>query len=489
MLENENKTDVEINTDPQSLPPQEAIVENERVELIDVIIADDAKTEEQEYDLKKTLLESSVEELSDVIESAYAIDIALALEDFDDEELLSFYKKIDDEHMAQVLEQADEDVQIKFIGLISCKSLLTIFQHMSNDDIADILGILPIHMRKDIFKTMKSKDTIEIQNLLLYDDDTAGGLMTTEYIALNSKLTVEKALKKIKEIGPKTEVIETIFVLNDKKELVGTADLRDILIEEDTVLLGDIMYDNIVSVTPEIDQEEVSHLVSKYDLKAIPVVNRKGSLLGIITVDDIIDVLVEEQTEDILKMGGVSAQEHTDNSIFNSVKMRLPWLIINLGTAFLASFTVSLFEGTIAQVTALAAAMPIVAGMGGNSGTQTLSIIMRGITLGELSLKDDWRLVAKELALGIINGAIIGLVTGTILYFKYGNMYLGFIIFVAMICNLIISGFFGFFIPLILKSLKIDPALASAIFLTTATDVGGFFIFLGLATVFLPRLM
>ncbi|MEG0019629.1 MAG: CBS domain-containing protein, partial [Oscillospiraceae bacterium] len=310
---------------------------DDKVDLIDVIIADDNEIDEQEYDLKKTLLDSNADELTDVIESVYAIDVALALEEFNDEEMLSFYKKIDDEHMAQVLEQADEDTQVRFIGLIDFKSLLTIFHHMSNDDIADILGNLPINMRKDIFKSMKSKDTIEIQNLLLYEDDTAGGLMTTEYIALNNKLTIANALKKIKEIGPKTEVIETIFVLNDRKELVGTADLRDILVERDDCLLEDIMCDNIISVTPEVDQEEVSHLVSKYDLKAIAVTNRKNSLLGIITVDDIIDVLFEEQTEDILRMGGVSAEAGTDSTLKESVKMRLPWLIVNLATAFLAS--------------------------------------------------------------------------------------------------------------------------------------------------------
>lgn len=462
--------------------------QQDHVDLIDVINADD-ELNESAYNLKKTLIGSSSHEIIDVIESVYAIDIAIALEDFSNEEILSFYKKIDNEHMAQVLEQADEDVQIKFIELIDIKSLLSIFHHMSNDDIADILGNLPIDMRKSIFNAMKNKDIIEIQNLLLYADDTAGGLMTTEYIALNSKLTIEKVLKKIKEIGPKTEVIETIFVLNDKKELVGTADLRDILVEKDDSLLEDIMSDSVISVTPDIDQEEVSHLVSKYDLKAIPVINRKNSLLGIITVDDIIDVLFEEQTEDILKMGGVGAEGSVDNSVLDSVKMRLPWLLVNLATAFLASFTVSLFEGTIAQVTALAAAMPIVAGMGGNSGTQTLSIIIRGITLGEVNLKDDWKMVGKEVLLGIINGAVIGLVTGVILFFKYGNPYLGIIIFVAMICNLVISGFFGFFIPLFLKSTGIDPALASAIFLTTATDVGGFFIFLGLASLMLPYLI
>lgn len=199
--------------------------------------------------------------------------------------------------------------------------------------------------------------------------------------------------------------------------------------------------------------------------------------------------MVEEHTEDMLKLGGVSKEENIDTTLGESIKMRLPWLLINLLTAFLASFTVGIFESTIEQVVALAAAMPIVTGMGGNAGTQTLSIMVRSIALGEIKLKDTFKLLLKEVFLGIINGAVTGALTGIVLYFIYGNMYLGLIIFASMIGNLIIAGFFGFIIPLILKSCHADPALASTIFLTTATDVFGFFIFLGLSKIFLPLLL
>ncbi len=313
--------------------------------------------------------------------------------------------------------------------------------------------------------------------------------MTTEYIALRGDLTILDALKKVKQIGPKTEVIETIFVLNEKKELVGTADLRDLLLAPEEHQLYEITDKNMIFVHPEVDQEEVALLVSKYDLKAIPVVNKKNALLGIVTVDDIIDVIVEEQTEDMLRLGGVNEEDRVDSPLLTSVRKRLPWLFVNLATAFLASFTVGLFEDVIAQVVALAAAMPIVAGMGGNAGTQSLSVVIRSIALGELDLKRDWKLIFKEASLGMINGAATGIVTGLILYMKYGNPYLGLIIFVAMIGNLVIAGFFGFLIPLVLKSIGTDPALASAIFLTTATDVFGFFLFLGLAKTFLNFLI
>ncbi len=445
--------------------------------------------EERQKSLINSVLENDKEKIYEIIDNMYPIDIAILIEEFDDESLLKFYEQIDNELMAEIVEQASEELQVRFIKLFDFKSIVHLFSYMSNDDIADILGNLPIKMRKNLLKMMKTGDTKQLQELLGYDEDSAGGIMTTEYIALKGELSIGESLKKIKEIGPKTEVIETIFVLSKDKELIGTADLRDILISDEDKKLVEIMNDNIISVNPEEDQETVSLLVSKYDLKAIPVINHKNSLLGIITVDDIIDVIVEEQTEDILMMGGVSKEERVDSSLITSVKKRLPWLFINLGTAFLAAFTVGLFEDVIEQVVALAAAMPIVAGMGGNAGTQTLSVVIRSIALGEVSLKKSWKLVFKEVGLGVINGAATGVITGVILYMKYDNPYLGIIIFAAMIGNLVIAGFFGFLIPLLLKGLGVDPALASAIFLTTATDVFGFFLFLGLAKMFLPFLL
>jgi len=463
--------------------------DDEIIELIDAITADEEELEEADVSLKDMLLNSEKEELYEVIESAYAIDIAIALEEFSEEELMAFYKKTDNEHMARILEQMDEDLQQTFVDLLDYPDILAMFKFMSNDDIADIIGEMPVNRRKTIMRMLKSKDSVDIASLLLYEDDTAGGIMTTEYIALSGRLTIERALNKIKEIGPKTEVIDTIFVLNGKKELIGVADLRDILVAENNELLESIMDDNVISVTPDMDQEEVSHIASKYDLTAVPVVNRKGALLGIITVDDIIDVLFEEQTEDILKMGGASAEESIDSTVAESVKFRLPWLMVNLCTAFLASFTLSLFEDTISQVVALSATMTIIANMGGNAGNQTMAIVLRSITLGEINLKDDWMKVLKPIFTGIINGAVIGSVAGVIVAIKYGNIYLGIITVLAMIVNNIVAGIFGFFVPLVLKALKVDPALASSIFLTAATDVLGFFVFLSLANLFMPMLI
>ncbi|MBW8381674.1 MAG: magnesium transporter [Youngiibacter sp.] len=444
-------------------------------------------------ELKKLLLnvisDSDRTQLEEIFEENYAIDIADAMSELSDGELRSLINLINPDRLADVVEQSEDELQARFLSILLPIETVGIFGHMSSDDIADIIGLASIDKRKQILNLMKDRESKEIEVLLGYGPNTAGGIMTTQYIALSSSLTTLEALNKIKSIGPKTEVIETIFITNANNELAGIADLRDILVFPEKTLLSDIMNSNVISVNPETDQEDVAILVSKYDLKAIPVINRKNVLIGIITVDDIIDVIIDEQTEDLLMLSGVSKDEKVGSKFTVSVRRRLPWLLVNLVTAFMASFTVSLFEDVIQQVVALAAAMPIVAGMGGNAGSQTLSVVIRSIALGEVDLKEDWKFVFKEVGLGLFNGFVTGFLTGIILYARYRNIFLSLIIMAAMTGNLIIAGFFGFCIPLVLKRLKLDPALSSSVFLTTATDVFGFFLFLGLAKLFLPYMI
>lgn len=424
-----------------------------------------------------------------LIKELFPIDIAEALTKCSEKELRTFVEFSSPDFHAKVLEQASDRLQLRLIRILDYSEIIHLFTHMSRDDVTDALGNMPINLRKDLLNEMKDSELTTLEELLGYSRDSAGGIMTTEYIALSDELNIKDALNKIREIGPKTEVIETIFVLNKKNELIGTADLRDILTTDETKSLFQITNENIVTVFPETDQEKVALLVSKYDLKAIAVVNQSNKLLGIITVDDIIDVIVEEQTEDILRLGGVSGQETTDGTILHSIRRRIPWLLINLGTAFLAAFTVTMFESVIAQVVALASSMSIVTGMGGNAGNQTLSVVIRSIALGELELSKNWQRVFREITIGLIQGAIVGFLAGVILYFKVGNPMIGFIIFLAMIGNMVVASTSGFLIPLVLKRFNFDPALGSSIFLTATTDILGFFFFLGLATLFLPWLI
>ncbi len=454
--------------------------------------------EEKVRDKEEILLEELLATLAarddakfcQIVEPAYPVDLGIVMRKFSDAELLYLCQLLKDEKLADVLEHAEETLQIRLMRIWDNNRIIKLMHFMSKDNIVDILGDMPVKNRKEIVKLMQFGEQKIIQELLGYAENTAGGIMTTEYISFRQELTVAETLQKIKEIAPKTEEINTIFVLNGMKQLVGTVALRDMLLAKDTAMLADIMHNNVISVEPEADQEEVARLISKYDLSVIPVVSKRKGLLGIITVDDIIDVIVEEHTEDMLRLGGVSKEENIASSLLDSVRMRLPWLIVNLLTAFLAAFTVSMFESTISRVVALAVAMPIVAGMGGNAGAQTLAIVVRSIALGEVKWGNNkQRLVLKEIFLGVINGAATGAITGVLIYFMFGNVYLGWIIFAAMICNLVIAGFFGFLVPLILKALHADPAVASSIFITTATDVFGFFIFLGLAKIFIQYLL
>jgi magnesium transporter len=428
-------------------------------------------------------------ELSEYIEEANAVDIAQLLPELSDEQVWKLCSLLDVENLARVLEQAEDDQAVRMAESITNDELIEVFSYMQKDDIADLIGEIPDAQRKMLIKQMQASDRNQVTNLLQYPEDSAGGIMTTAYISLPETMTVSEGMAKIKQTANKTEVIETIYITNVRHQLIGTCNLRQILTAQKNTLLKDIMNENVISVHPEDDQEAVAKLVSRYDLNAIPVINNRKSILGIITVDDVIDVIVQEYNEDILEMAGVSKEESLTSSLSDSIRLRLPWLLINLATAFLASLTVKMFEGTIEQVVALSSTMTIVSGMGGNAGTQTQSILVRQLSQDEISKAKYWKAFWKEILLGLINGAACGAVTGVIVYAIYGNAFLGVIILVAMIGNLIVAGVFGFFVPVMLKKFGSDPAVSSSIFVTTATDVLGFFIFLGLAKLFLPLLI
>lgn len=335
---------------------------------------------------------------------------------------------------------------------------------------------------------MKRSDANKIRELLGYSPDSAGGIMTTRYLAFKKNITIKDVFEKIKIIGPKTEYIETIFVLDMNGTLIGEVDLRDILSSNSNLLLEKIMEENVKFVYLDEDQEQVAKMVSKYSLSVVPVVNKNMKLLGIITIDDVVDVIQEENTEDILKMGGAGDDETLSTDLYSIIRKRLPWLLVNLISAFLASFTVDMFSSTISKVVALASIMPIVSGMGGNAGTQSLAVTIRAIALDE----DDeaaFVVILKYLLTGLINGTIIGTTCGAIVYIMFGNIYISLIILMSMIGNYIIACLVGYLIPKILKAINIDPAMASSIILTAITDICGFFLFLGLASIFIDKLV
>lgn len=487
--ETEVQTEAELKDEEKSKKDVEELKEEIKSRLNDEeknIEEEEISPEEMAEEIQKI---SSEEELEEYLDDNHSVDVAESFEEMDDEELLRVFELMNDEQKAKIIEQADEELQERIFEMISDEEAIDILAYMSPDDVADVLGFIDIQKSKSILTKMKRSQANKIRELLGYEEDSAGGIMTTQYIAFKENLEIKDVMSKIKVIAPRTEVIETIFVVNSKKELVGEADLRNILISGDDVKLGEIMNENVISVYPEEDQEDVARLVSKYDLKVVPVINHKRNLLGIITIDDIIDVIQEENTEDILKLGGVSEEEDIYSNFIFSVKQRLPWLIINLGTAFLASFAIQAFSDVLDKVVVLSSIMTIISGMGGNAGTQALSVTIRALALGEIDNKDIIGIVGKSLLVGFINGAILGILCGGILYLFYGSFYISVIVFLAMIANLIIGCMIGFLVPTTLKILKVDPAMASSVLLTTATDVFGFLVFLGLATIFLEKLI
>ena len=428
-------------------------------------------------------------DLNSLTDELKLIDIAKTLSEYEDNQIVLLCTALTDEKLAMVLEHAEENIQLKIISYLTNEKILKIFGYMQKDDIADILGMLKIYKRKELLNLMIEGDRKILTSLLGYKEDSAGGIMTTEFIIFKQEMTIKDTLKEIKKMAPKNELLDTLFISDNTRKVVGTVELRDVLINDNDTILADISSKNFISVEPEVDQEEVAAMFRKYDLTVLPVVNKKQIILGIITVDDVMDVMVEEQTEDILKMGGVAKEETLNSTFWDSVKLRLPWLIINLLTAFLAALTVKAFEGTIAKVVALSSTMSMVTGMGGNAGTQTVSIIIRNIAMGNIELKDALPQLKKEVLLGLVNGLVIGIITGIVVGMIYQSVYLGIIILLAMVGNLIVSGIFGLLVPLVLQKLKVDPALSSSIFLTTATDVLGFFIFLSLANLFISHLV
>ena len=428
-------------------------------------------------------------DLNSLTDELKLIDIAKTLSEYEDNQIVLLCTALTDEKLAMVLEHADENIQLKIISYLTNEKILKIFGYMQKDDIADILGMLKIYKRKELLNLMIEGDRKILTSLLGYKEDSAGGIMTTEFIIFKQDMTIKDTLKEIKKMAPKNELLDTLFISDNTRKVVGTVELRDVLINDNDTILADISSKNFISVEPEVDQEEVAAMFRKYDLTVLPVVNKKQIILGIITVDDVMDVMVEEQTEDILKMGGVAKEETLNSTFWDSVKLRLPWLVINLLTAFLAALTVKAFEGTIAKVVALSSTMSMVTGMGGNAGTQTVSIIIRNIAMGNIELKDALPQLKKEILLGLVNGLVIGIITGIVVGMIYQSVYLGIIILLAMVGNLIVSGIFGLLVPLVLQKLKVDPALSSSIFLTTATDVLGFFIFLSLANLFISCLV
>ena len=369
----------------------------------------------------------------------------------------------------------------------SAEDIAKLLHELPSDDAAALIDYLPEELSREVLELMRRRESGQVESLLEYGEQTAGRIMNPAVFALNEDLTVGEAITALQS-SRDVEMVFYLYVVDVRRHLVGVTSLRRLLLVSPETPLKRIMTADVISVRVDTDQEEVARQVASYNLLAVPVVDEENKLVGVVTVDDVIDVIKDEATEDLLRLAGVSGDERIGTPAGEAIRKRLPWLGVNLVTAFVAASVVALFEGTIQQVTALAIFMPIVAGMGGNAATQTLTVVVRGLALGELSWVNSRKALAKEAVIGLGNGLALGAVAAGVAWVTKGDPMLGLLLGMAMVCNMFVAATAGTLVPLGLKALKVDPALASSVFITTFTDVVGFASFLGLATVFLRYL-
>jgi magnesium transporter len=369
----------------------------------------------------------------------------------------------------------------------SAEEIAKLTQEIESDDAAALIDHLPEELSAAVLDLMRPKQSGEVENLLEYDEQTAGRIMNPQVFALSEDLTVGEAITELQG-NRDVEMVFYLYVVDERRHLVGVTSLRRLLLVSPETPLKRIMTTDLISARVDMDQEEVARQVASYNLLAIPVVDEENKLVGVITVDDIIDVIKDEATEDIYRLAGVAGDERPFTPARESLRKRLPWLGVNLVTAFVAASVVALFEGTIERITVLAVFMPIVAGMGGNAATQTLTVIVRGIALGDLTWSNSRKALMKEAVVGVGNGVVLGLIAALVAWGTRGNPVLGLVLCAAMIINMFVAATAGTLVPLGLRAANVDPALASSVFITTLTDVFGFFSFLGLATIFIRYL-
>jgi magnesium transporter len=431
----------------------------------------------------KSALNGSDNQLAVILDEYHASEIAILFESLTKEDRQRIINLLPVETASDIFAEMHEEAHPEeLLFQLHPDKRTEIVEELDYDDATDIISQLEEHEQKEILEDLSEDDASHIRNLMRYDEDTAGGLMNTEFIRIQLHLKKKDAIDEIIRQSEEIEEFYTIFVVDEHNVFQGIVSLKDIIKAKGNVEITSLVKSDVAWVSPDTDQEEVARLISQYNITSIPVLDNQMKLLGRVTFDDVIDVLEDENTEDILKISGVSEDEELSGNWVEAVKSRLPWLIINLGTAFLASAVVRHFEPTIAKIAVLSAYMTIIAGMGGNAATQALAVTVRRISLYDLTDNQAYRTVLKEFTVGLINGAVTGLIVFIFALVFDANPLLGLVIFLAMTGNLVIAGVTGAGIPLILKRVGIDPAIASSIIITTFTDVFGFLLLLGMAS-------
>ena len=448
----------------------------------------DAREEAQEL-MRQVRERLEIREFQDamtIFGRLHPADQAELLPELEREHQLELLKVLAPEESARILEQMEPEEATEVLREIAAPALSDILDEAPPDVAADFLRQLPEEQSQQILEEMEEGEAVT--PLLEYADESAGGIMTPEYVSVRDDMTAGIALDRLRIMVPEAEDVGSIVVVDRDGKLVGSLSVVRLALARPTALVQDIMNPEVVHVTAGTDQEECALLMERYDLGYLPVVDRESRLIGVILVEDLVDVLEEEATEDMYKITGVGDQR-LFGPLHRSIRRRLPWLYLNLATTILAALVISLFESTIAKVVALAVFLPVVAGQGGIGGTQTLTLVIRSMALGDAPERRAFRLLAREIFLGLIHGLLLGVVIGLFAFLWKGNSMLGVVLGLAMVGNMVVAGLAGAATPLLLRVFGLDPALGSAVIVTTITDVVGFLLFLGIATALISFLL
>ena len=432
------------------------------------------------------LAAGNVDAAAEYLRDLHPADAAEVLAELEPESQAALVPLLEPNELADFFEQMDEADAIDVASHLDVGVVADVLDEMEPDNAADLLAELEPDEASRVLEQMDEADAVA--PLMAYPEDTAGGIMNLPPPSLRRQMTVTEAYRFLKDHYHDANEIFYLYVLDRYGKLIGLVNLRALILADQSQTIEDIMLRDVISVRVDADQEHVASLFARYDLLAIPVVDPDNRLVGIVTIDDVVDVLEEEATEDIYRLAQISENAEIFSPLTHALRNRLPWLYVNSITALLAASVVALFEDTISAAALLAVFMPVVAGMGGNAGNQTMTIVVRSLALGEITLRDTWRVWMHELPLGILKGVFLGLTMFIIAWLWKGNPMLGAVFGVAMLINMIVATSAGVLVPFGLKRMGIDPALASSVFVTTATDMAGFAAFLGLATIMLRYL-
>jgi magnesium transporter len=438
--------------------------------------------------LKEKVDSGASTEIEDLLAGLYPADIANLLEELSQQELKAIFPYLPLEKIAFSLMELEPAPRQSLVKFLTTEQLKVVLDTMYPDDAADLLGSLSIGKSKELLDLMRREDAKQVEDLLGYDEESAGGVMTTEYIAVKRTKTAGEALATVRKVASQEEMIYYIYVVDENKKLVGALSLRELITAAPEEQIINLMQPDVIKVELNLDQEEAAAIISKYDLLAAPVVNKKEQLLGIITVDDIIDVIEEEATEDIYKLGATATEaepEVVEGSTVQRGLKRLPWLIILLFASMLSGSVIGGFTEAISSLVALTFFIPTLIGTGGNAGTQSLAVAVRSLATGRLEAGKIAQHVIREVKIGLIIALLCGLAIGLISFAWQGTYILGVIVGTAMSCTILMATFLGTIIPIIINYLGADPAVAAGPFITTLVDVSGLLIYFGLAQLFL----